>query len=1023
MKKVRETLIALLGVLILLQGLAGSTLCTAQSLTAGDPFKYGVELFDKGMFSEAKLIFDGIREDEAFDTDRTVSALAQGYSVLCAVNMKSPGYETLLEAFLDRGEHTGLEPRIRYRYGLNLFDQESYDKALVQFKNFSVSDLEPADKAEYTFKSAYCNFSLENYDSALQGFSRVINMPTSDYTAPSQYASGYIHYERQDFPKALSWFEQSVLDPRFEAISNYYIAECHFMDKDYEYVSRFGPGMLNKVPEDRKGHLARLISESFLVRGDAEAAKEYYDMIVDSSEKGRGDYFYAGSLMYAIKDWQGAIDNYGRMGERTDSLGQLANYNMAYAYIQTKNKVAAMDTFKDAASVAFDPVIQEDAFFNWAKLSFDLNNDGSVFEQYLSKYADKAKGESIYTYMALAALYNHDYAGAVEAYDNIDELDDDMKGNYMKANYLRANQLIRNSSWRSAIDNLRAAAFYADKMSDFYQLDRYWLGEAYYNDEQYTQAKEVFTDLYNQSGLDGKPEGAMLPYNIAYCYFQEGAWEPAYKWFTRYAADASAPHRRDAMVRAADAKFISKEYEEAVGEYGKVIRSYPALDDMYPYYRSGVSYGLLAENVGTKTAKARRERTALINKRIDILSKVDGADPSVPYYNDALYELAQTYLDNKQSDKASSSYRKLIGTSRDSSFTARGLMGLGLIARNNKKYDESLDYYKRVVKSMPSSQYADDALLAIESLYQAKKQPDKYYDYLQTLGGRTPAEAGDRENAVFSAAEQNYLAGNYSKAVTSLLSYLQDYPSGYNRHQAEFYLADSYRSLDKKDQACDYYRKVMEGGEESSFAEVSALQYATLTYSMEKYDEAFEGYSTLAKVAKMAENVKVAKVGLVRSAFGAKKYAEAIRFADEVLLDASLSADDKREAEFLKARSYLASSDRSNAMTILRKLARATNTVEGAQSTIMLIQDSYDKGDFKSVEDQVYSFAESGTSQMYYLAKAFIILGDTFVEREEYEQAKATFESVIDGYKPSSENDDTIQSVKMRLNRLAELTK
>ena len=52
------------------------------------------------------------------------------------------------------------------------------------------------------------------------------------------------------------------------------------------------------------------------------------------------------------------------------------------------------------------------------------------------------------------------------------------------------------------------------------------------------------------------------------------------------------------------------------------------------------------------------------------------------------------------------------------------------------------------------------------------------------------------------------------------------------------------------------------------------------------------------------------------------------------------------------------------------------------------------------------------------LAKSFIVLGDSFAEREEFEQAKATFESVRDGYEPSGPDDDVIDDVTMRLKKM-----
>ena len=93
----------------------------------------------------------------------------------------------------------------------------------------------------------------------------------------------------------------------------------------------------------------------------------------------------------------------------------------------------------------------------------------------------------------------------------------------------------------------------------------------------------------------------------------------------------------------------------------------------------------------------------------------------------------------------------------------------------------------------------------------------------------------------------------------------------------------------------------------------------------------------------------------------------------------------------------------------------------GAEARLTIIQDKFDSADYKSVENLVYSFSESGTKQNYYLAKAFIVLGDAFAEQGDLTQAKATFESVRDGYKSSSDEDDVLENVDLRLRRLSEM--
>ena len=80
-----------------------------------------------------------------------------------------------------------------------------------------------------------------------------------------------------------------------------------------------------------------------------------------------------------------------------------------------------------------------------------------------------------------------------------------------------------------------------------------------------------------------------------------------------------------------------------------------------------------------------------------------------------------------------------------------------------------------------------------------------------------------------------------------------------------------------------------------------------------------------------------------------------------------------------------------------------------------------DGRNFQQVEDKVYAFADAGSGQTYWLAKSFIVLGDSFMERDDVQQAQATFESVRDGYTPMSEDDDVLDNVRMRLDRIAQL--
>ena len=356
---IRRILSAAVAAILISAGASAQAVGEAQD---ADQYRKALRLYEKGLFSEASVLFDGVGDDTSL-----------GYSALCHLAMGSPGCEKMAREFMDRHPESVIAPEVAFRLALRYFDTEDFATALGYFRSVSPLELLPSDRSEFAYKRAFSAFSLGNYTVAKEFFLQAADYPASAYTAPSEYSLGYIEYSRGNFSDALPWFEKAAADPRFRELASYYILECRFMEKDYQWVVDHGEAMFERVPADRQPHMARIMSESYLILGDTGKARSYYEKNqLAESPRNRADYFYAGSLLFAVNDWAGAIDNYSRMGEKRDSLGQIALYQMGYSYVETGNKVAAMGSFRDASSLDFDPVIREDAFFNYAKLAFEI---------------------------------------------------------------------------------------------------------------------------------------------------------------------------------------------------------------------------------------------------------------------------------------------------------------------------------------------------------------------------------------------------------------------------------------------------------------------------------------------------------------------------------------------------------------------------------------------------------------------------------------------------------------------------
>ena len=249
-----------------------------------------------------------------------------------------------------------------------------------------------------------------------------------------------------------------------------------------------------------------------------------------------------------------------------------------------------------------------------------------------------------------------------------------------------------------------------------------------------------------------------------------------------------------------------------------------------------------------------------------------------------------------------------------------------------------------------------------------------------------------------------------------LRAYVDNYPEGAKLGQAYYYMAESYRKQGRKEFAADAYEKaIATGGGE--FMEPAAHNYADLTYSLGQYAKSSAAYQKLLGLASGDDVRTQARLGIIKSEYGARHYMKAIGEA-EALREETTDEAALRQADFIAAKSYIVLGNREAAKPILTELATNVKDAIGAESQYILIEDTYNSGDFAKLETMVYDFADKNSNQVYWLAKSFIALGDSFADRGEWEQAKATWQSIADNYKSDSGHDDVLEQVQMRLMKI-----
>ena len=994
----RKSFISVLAFIALM--LSGQVM--AQEHHVDSRLESALDLYRKGAFYSAEQMFNLVTPDP--DSDISIFAIqVEAYKTMCAIRLDRSNIAGLVKNFEDRYPNAPELQMVKFALASRLFDREEYAAALVIYDSIKKPFLYAEEQIEYDFKSAYCYIRAGNTDVAAERLTAIIEGDFSPFSVPSQYYLGYVRYLEKDFAAALPLFRKAEKDPRFSVLASYYTVESEFMLGNYRYVIDRGPAIFSMLDRDLQVNLARIVSEAYFSMGQPTLAAQYFDMFTTSGGNlTRKDHYYSGLLSYTLQSFKQAIESFSNVVGNEDALGQSAYYYSANSHLRQHNKIAAMEAFKAASETDFDSIIKEDALFNHAKLSFDVNGDISGFENYMELYPESGKDDIINSYIAAAYLLSNDYNSAVTALTKIRKLSDESSANLQKAAFFRAMQLIENRGYRSAVPMLELSIENGRHDPRLEALANYWLAESHFRNGRYRQATDINLRLIENPYFIDSEQYDTAIYNLAYSYFMWGKFASAQNWFSKYLATSGRKQfERDARIRLADSYFMQNNYTDAAATYERVFNRYPTSSDLYPAYQSAISYGLLGNDT----------------RKISILRQALKVNRNAELYSQSLFELGRTLVQRGADDDAADCFHTLIGYDADSIFFTKSMLELAMINANNGKYTKAIEYYKNIIEGMPLSPEVPNAISGMESVYQTINKPEEYFAYLETIGMSDVKSADEKELMLFNAAEQRYLSGNHNSAITSLQSFVKNYPSGSKTAQAYYYLAESLKAKGRKEAASDAYFQVIRLGE-GPFAEAATRNYADISYELEHYSRAVTAYESLIYIASTENMKNTGYVGRMRSYYNNKQYEEALADAKRVSGVAELPDEMRREAEYISAKSLLLIDNREEAKPILASLSRNPHDKYGAEATYLLIMDAYGAGDFLSVENRVYDFSDSETSQIYWLAKAFIILGDSFADRGDVEQARATYESVLDGYQPTGDADDVKEQVKMRLDKL-----
>lgn len=945
------------------------------------------DLFLKEQYSAARKEFRSFIDTYNNQTD-PLYVKANYYEAVSALELYNNDAIPLLEKFNENYPESIYKKDIYYRLGKFYYQKKKYKDVLAWFNKLSAQDLEPEDRDEFYFKLGYANFKLDDYDAARSAFHEVKD-GDSQYAAPALYYYSHIEYDNKNYQAALVGFLKLENDEKFGKIVPYYIAQIYYLQGQYEEVTKYASKLHEKGGIANERDLNHLVGDAFYRTEKYDEAIPYLLKYNELSNVTREDNYRLGYAYYKTGAWAKAINTLDRVKRVEDSLGQAAYYHIAECLLKLNNKVSARSAFEDAAFIDADAVLQEDALFNYAILSYELDinpYDEAVeaFELYLSRYPESERREDVYQYLVNVYMSTNNYQKALASLDKLATKDIRLKTAYQIIAFNQGVKRFQQSNFTGAISSF--------DLVDKYPIDPeisamalFWTADAYFRMKNNNSLDKAIVRYKEFILLPSAPANlkAEAHYNIGYAYLKKRELNLAIQSFRSFTQSnpTNAHKKADAFMRIADSYYVQKENDQAVKFYKEAVAVHDGYEDQALFYM-GKTYGYMG--------KPEEKISALL----DIVNNYK----SSKYLQTSIFEIAKTYNGSGNLDQALKYFRIIVFDYPASVLVVESRLYIADIYFKQGNSNKAEDEYNAILDKYSSDgAICERASRGLIEIYIAKGSPEK----AEELAARYPCanfSPDETEDLYYEPAMAKYSDSLYGPAIPLFEKYLEKFPSnGRYTSEVKNYLANCYYENGDMAKAIEMYMVTLEGPN-TGFTELAAARVSHYLYSEGRYDEVIKYYKRLEEVSSKPEVIFNSQLGLMRSHYLIENWANAVVYAEKVLEAASLSNELKIEAHYAKGMSHYHLTNYDKAKSSLVWLMKNTTTVKAAEARYVMAEMFFKQGFLDQSDEEIDALLKQKPTYNYWVAKGLILRTRVKIAQDDLFTAEQTLKSVIDHY-------------------------
>ena len=971
--------------------------------------KLGKELFDFGKYDAVYQQFEKIQQK--VDEKSELYSEAEYYKSVAALKAGHTSSNKLVENFISKCPESPYINLAWLNIGDYQFEKRQFAAALQSFANVYRTDISVEEQIKLHYQLGYSYMMTDNLEQAASEFYQIINAGHF-YSKPASYYWAHIMYASGNYDAALQGFSILNGDPVYSRFIPIYVSHIYYKQGRYNEVVNYTGTIINEVEKEHQIELSKILGDSYFHINNYTEAISYLETYFNSSEQARTreDNYILGFSYYKTGRFREAAPLLENASKGNDEMAQNAYYHLADSYIKLGDKEKAKVAFGAAYDLNFNERIKEDALFSYAKLTYELsyspfNETINAFDRYISLYPNSERNTEAYSYLVDVFMVTRNYSDAINAIEKIQNKTPAILRAYQRVTFFRGLELFNNQSYSQAIN-------YFDRSLENSSHDRnlnvgalFWKAEALYRTENYRNSVTVYNQFFNTAGAYSFTEYQSADYNVAYAYFKLEQYEQAATHFRRYInANQGARTTKlvDAYNRLGDYYFLKNDYNNAIANYRQSFNM-KLFEADYALFQIALCQGL-----------ARNQQ-----EKINNLNSLLTSFPESDYVDDAMYELGRAYERLGQNNEAMRQYQLIVSNHSSSSFYRKALLQIGLINYNSANYTMALSQYKEVLEKYPGTEEAQAALLGIRNCYVETNRIDEYITYTSRLGNTVNVTSSEQDELTYQAAERAYMASNQG-AADQLRRYIQQFPNGKYKLNANFYLAETLYREGKYTEANEYYTTVAMQPN-NNFSEESLSKASELTFNAKKYTEALEMFRKLETVANSKWNILKACIGQMHCYNFLNQPQNAIAAAEKVKKSDVANEKTIRDANYIIGKSYYQAESLTLALPVLRAVASDTKTEQGAEAKFLVSEIYYRQKSLHDSENEIIDFIDKGTPYTYWLAKAFILLSDIYLQNGKDFDAKHTLRSLIENY--PNETDGIKNSAAQKLNAIETIEK